>query len=282
MLCREMARADCVQVAELLTKAFAEWRDHEFWDRAMERLSERAPPADLPQFGYVLEVEGQIVGVLLLIASELNDAGNRLRRCNVSSWYVEPQFRMYGSLLVSKAIRHRDVTYLNVSPAPETWQVLAAHGYRPFVSGRAIGIPLLARNGSAAAIRVAAPGLLAGNDLSDTEVTLLLDHARWDCISLVCDTQFGRLPFVFGQRRRRGVKFAYVIYCRTLESLVEQARPLGRHLALRGIGFVVVDADAKLRGMPGWFEPGFPKFFRGSERPRAGDLAYTERALFGV
>jgi len=58
---------------------------------------------------------GRIVGVLLLIASEAVDD---VRRCNVSRWYVEPEYRVYGTLLVRRALRHRDVTYINVSPAP--------------------------------------------------------------------------------------------------------------------------------------------------------------------
>jgi len=53
--------------------------------------------------------------VLLLIASEAVDD---VRRCNVSRWYVEPEYRVYGTLLVRRALRHRDVTYINVSPAP--------------------------------------------------------------------------------------------------------------------------------------------------------------------
>jgi len=42
--------------------------------------------------------------VLLLIASEAVDD---VRRCNVSSWYVEPEYRVYGTLLVRRALRGR-------------------------------------------------------------------------------------------------------------------------------------------------------------------------------
>ena len=277
-----MLQADCGAVVLILTKAFAEWRDGAFWRRAVERLSARVPPRGLPQFGYVLEAGGNIVGVLLVIASELGAGAEIVRRCNVSSWYVEPRYRLYGSLLVSRALRHPGVTYTNVTPAPETWKVLLAQGYRQFASGRAIAIPSLAGRSRRAAVQMAGPELVPGDDLSGHEITVLLDHARWDCISLVCHTDHGRYPFVFGVRRRRGFKFAYLLYCRTLESLVQHARPLGLYLARRGIGFVVTDADARLPGMPGWFEADLPKFFHGDQSPAHGDLAYTERAVFGV
>jgi hypothetical protein len=31
----------------------------------------------------------------------------------------------------------------------------------------------------------------------------------------------------------------------------------------------------------GWYSPERPKYFRGPHRPRLGDLAYTERTMFG-
>lgn len=282
VVCREMLAADCHDVANLLTKGFAEWRKHSFWVQALERLAQRDVPEGLPQFGYLLETAGRAVGVLLLIGSEMIQGGKRVRRCNVSSWYVEPDFRLYGSMLVAKAIRLRDVVYMNVTPAPPTWNVLSAQGYRQFVEGRTVAIPALSRRSSGAVVRRIDAGLRAGPDLPEDEVTLLREHARWDCISLVCETPQGRVPFVFGRRRARGVPFAYLIYCRGLDSLVEHARPLGWHLARYGIAVVVTDADARLPGMPGMFQTGFPKFVRGSQTPRAGDLAYTERAIFGV
>lgn len=282
VICREIMRADFDGIASLLTKGFAEWRDHAFWTCALRRLADRQAPGWLPHLGYLLEAEGAIKGVLLLIASETCEGGIPVRRCNVSSWYVEPPYRAYGSMLVMRAIRRRDVVYLNVTPAPETWALLAAQGYREFVRGRAVGVPLLGWRRSRAEVSLASPDLAPGPDLPEREVALLLDHARWDCLSLVCETEAGRLPFVFGRRRRRGLPFAYLLYCRGLDSLAAQARPLGRFLARRGIGLIVADANGRLPGMPGWFGAGFPKFYRGDVAPRVGDLAYTERAIFGV
>lgn len=283
LICREMAPTDGDAVAALLTKGFARWRDAAFWSQAMRRLADRPVPPGLPRFGYVLEVGGALVGVLLVISSEMAGVDGPVRRCNVSSWYVEPGFRPYGTLLVRHALRHRDATYVNVSPAPETWPVLAAQGYARYVAGRAIAAPALARSGTDGRVVAAGPGMQPGPDLGAAEIQLLLEHARWDCLSLVCATPEGRLPFVFGRRRRRGVlPFAYLLYCRDLDSFVRCARPLGRYLLRHGAALVVVDADGRLPGMPGWYQDGYPKYFKGGHKPRPGDLAYTERAVFGV
>ncbi len=57
----------------------------------------------------------------------------------------------------------------------------------------------------------------------------------------------------------------------------------GRYLALRGRPFLVLDASDPIAGLTGrYFDGTMPKFFRGPVRPRLGDLAYTETALFGM
>ncbi len=249
----------------------------------MGRLAAHVAPAGLPRMGYVLEAGGTIVGVLLLIASQGPDGENR---CNVSSWYVEPDFRLYGTLLVRRALRHKGVTYVNVTPAPETWDMLAAQGYSRYSVGRAFGVPVLAsflaRKGAGSVSRVREP-IRPGTDLTDHEIKLLQDHARWGCISLVCTGPEGRVPFVFGRRWRKGViPFVYLLHCRGLDSFAAYARPLGLHLLRYGVTLVVADAEAKFAGMPSWFQGGFPKFFRGGQAPACHDLAYTERAIFGV
>lgn len=283
VICREIVDTDLERVAALLTAGFAGQRVAAFWTRALARLAARTPPPGFPRFGYVLALGERLVGVLLLLAAEVGEGGARHVRCNVSSWWVEPGFRPYGSLLVHRALRRREATYLNVTPAPETWTLLEAQGYQRYASGRAVACPVFARAGRPATVRLADPGLQPGPDLSAGEVQILREHAAWDCLSVVCDAGAGRVPFVFGRRRLRGaLPFAYLIYSRDLDSLTAHARPLGRFLLRRGIPLLVTDADGRLPGMPGWFVGGHPKFFRGPNRPRPGDLAYTERAVFGV
>ncbi len=48
---------------------------------------------------------------ILLICSAMPAGETLAPRCNLSSWYVEPAFRAYAPLLVSQALRHKEVTY---------------------------------------------------------------------------------------------------------------------------------------------------------------------------
>lgn len=283
MICREIVEDDRIAVIELLTRGFAAQRTRPFWAKALQRLAERTPPSGLPRFGYVLESSGSLVGVLLVIAAEVPDGDSMRVRGNVSSWYVEAPFQPYGMLLERHALRQRAVTYVNVTPAPHTLRGLIAQGYRQYVSGRTVTVPILARGGQNCAVAPVDANLVPGGGLSAAEVKLLREHARWGCICLTSTVDGQRFPFVFARRRRYGViPFAYLLYCRDIQDFAYQAHWLGKYLAKRGMLLVVVDANRPLEGVPGRYLDGYPEFFKGCEMPRVGDLAYTERAIFGV
>ena len=116
------------------------------------------------------------------------------------------------------------------------------------------------------------------------EYELLRAHAEAGCEVLVCDTAAGAQPFVFLRRRiARGVLGAMqLVYARSTASFAANARPLGRFLAMRGAPLVICDADAAITGVPGLlFKERGPRFFKGPERPRQNDLAFTEMVVFG-
>jgi hypothetical protein len=112
---------------------------------------------------------------------------------------------------------------------------------------------------------------------------LLRDHAAFGCVTFWCVTAERAHPFVFRRRRAKGVlPCAQLIYCRDTADVVRFSGLIGRYLAARGCPLVVIDASGPVPGLPGIYLDGRPKYFKGPDRPRIGDLAYTEAALFGV
>jgi hypothetical protein len=74
-----------------------------------------------------------------------------------------------------------------------------------------------------------------------------------------------------------------MVYCRDVDRFVVYAGPIGRYLAARGRPLVMLDANGPIIGLVGkYFDGRMPRYFRGPNRPRLGDLAYTETAMFGV
>jgi hypothetical protein len=281
--CRQIAEADIAAVAALLARGFPH-RDQQFWLRAFAQLTRRDPPPGLPKYGYLLESAGVPVGALLLICSMVHADGTTVPRCNLSSWYVEPTFRTYAPLLVSQALRHKDVTYLNVSPAPNTLPIIEAQGFARYCDGVFVAVPMLNGPFGSGGTKVFAAERQPEVGFDPLEQELLLQHAAVGCISLWCTHAQSAYPFVFRTRRVKStVPCAQLIYCRDIADFVRFAGPIGRFLALRGRPIVIVDANGPIAGVLGVFFRGTaPKYFRGPLRPRLGDLAYTEYALLGV
>jgi len=281
--CRQIDKADIGAVASLLARGFPT-HDRHFWLGAFAQLTRHESPPDLPKYGYLLESNGAVVGAILLICSTMPAGGAVATRCNLSSWYVDPPFRAYAPMLVSQALRHKNVTYVNVSSAPHTRPIIEAQGFSRYADGIFIAVPMFQGlfRGPKTTVFEAAGQPEVEFDRFDHEI--LSQHAAHGCISLWCATSERAYPFVFRPRMVRGcIPCAQLIYCRDIGDFVRLAGPIGRVLARRGRPFVIVDANAPIPGLFGWFSRGnMPKYFKGPQRPRLGDLAYTEHAVLGV
>ena len=283
---REIQDSDLDAIGDLLTRGFVH-RSRDFWMRGLRRQGARSLPSDVPRYGYMLEHQGAPVGCLLLIYSSKIVDGEAATCCNVSSWYVDPEFRNYAALFASMTQKRKDVTYSNVTPAVTTWPILDAQGFVPYCRGLYFSVPILSRGGCGAAVEAVTQDTAFIAGLPDADLALLKRHAEYGCLSLVCRAADEALPFIFfSLRKRRGiipVPAMQLGYCRSIDDYVKCAGAIGRHLLWRGKPIVIVDANGAMAGLPGVFtELRGRKYFKGPRQPRLGDLADTELAIYGM
>jgi hypothetical protein len=285
--CREIKVSDIEQTVNLLSEGFPT-RTRQYWVRGLDCLSEHLTPSGFPKYGYLLECDGVPVGVILLIFSFVPVNGVRRIRCSVSSWYVKPAFRIYATLLASHALKHKHVTYFNISPGRHTLPILEKQGYCQYSAGRLVAVPSLCTRSPGSRVRAVTADISSDDDdLPLAERELLLAHAKYGCLSLICSSANRGYPFIFLPRWEAGVvpfvpvRCAYLVYCQDLGTFVRFARPVGRFLAWRGFPLVIIDSNGPLAGLLGRYYADAPKFYTGPDRPRLGDLAYSERVVFG-
>ncbi len=281
---RQIVDADIPQVVGLLTRGFAADRAREFWENIFACLSKRSLPAELPRYGFIIESDDKPVGVLLLIFSRLWEGGAAKTRCNVSSWYVEREFRGYAQMLVSQALKYKQTTVFNVSASPHTHSMAEIRGFRRSSNGMFAAIPTLSRVSAAGPVRVIDARAQPDAPFDSHDRDLLLEHAEFGCTSLWCVTPERAYPFVFRPRHVKSVlPAAQLVYCNSLDDFVRFARPIGMHLARHLQFLVLLDSNGPVPGLVGKFYPEkMPRYFHGPDQPRLGDLAYTEISMFGV
>jgi hypothetical protein len=259
---RQIVDTDIERVIDLLARGFPR-RNRAFWQRALDLLASHPTPEGFARYGYLMESDGAIVGVILLITTKVDGAGGPTIRRNASSWYVEPAFRSHAP--------------------PHTWPIVEAQGFARYGNGLFVAPALPSLRGGVRA-KVVGVDAFPREGLSAYERDLLRDHARYGCMALWFESEGRAYPFVLGRRiAKRLVPCAQLIYCREVADVARFRKALGSYLARRGIVFLLVDANGPIAGMPGHYVADMkPKYFKGPDRPRLGDIAYTEAALFGV
>jgi hypothetical protein len=146
-----------------------------------------------------------------------------------------------------------------------------------------VALPILNGRSGDARVEVAGPQTQPGTDLTAGEIRLLPDHAGFGCLSLIVHSAQGRSPFVFLPRRRWGIPYAYLAYCRDQADFVRFAGVLGPFLMRYRLPLVILDADEPIPGLIGRYtRRAPPKYFKGSNPPRHGDWLYSERTMLGV
>ena len=283
---REIQESDLEAIADLLRRGFVR-RSRDYWMRGLRRQSTRSLPPEAPRFGYVMENDGKLVGCLLLIYSTKMIDGRATICCNVSSWYVDPEFRSYAALLASITQKRKDVTYFNITPDVPTWPILEVQGFQTYCRGVLFSLPVLSSWGRGMRVEAVNPDMTSFPGLSDDELELLKRHAGYGCISLVCSTAKNAFPFVFFPlRKRRGIiplPGLQLGFCREVSDFVRCAGAIGRYLLWRGKPIVILGANGAVAGLVGVFsEARGRRYFKGPQRPRLGDLADTELAIFGM
>ena len=278
---REIADTDIGPVINLLTRGFPHPRSR--WEVRLERLRTRSAPPDMPRYGYVLETDGRPVGVLLLISS-LRTIGNRQELfSNLSSWYVEPDYRGNATQLLKRALTNKQATYLSISPATHVRPIYEALRFKRYSEGQVLAVPALACNRQDQPARVVAADGFKAAGITEEEQRLLEIQAGYGCITSLCSVDGHTQPFVFVPRMIKGfIPCVQLVYCRDISDFVDVAGTVGRRLLRLGRPFVLIDADGPIAGIPGkYFPDKAPKYYKGSTAPARGDLIETEATIFG-
>lgn len=264
--CRPIADSDLDGLADLLARGFPGSR-RSYWTKGFARWQQMPVIDGVPRYGYVLDSGMDPVGVILLISSR---RGTQII-ANLSSWYVEPGWRTHSTLMIAAATKLKHVTYLNASPAPHTWRTLQAQGFVPYNFGRSAVFALPGRG----AVSEAIP-----DDLP--EAGLLRDHRKLGLISVTVEKDGIVSPFVFKPRKldKPPVPVMDVMFTRSPDDFRRCAPALAKYFLRRGcLGFLI---DGDMEGLLSHYVEGKePRYFKGLHRPVLGDLAYTEKVIFG-
>jgi hypothetical protein len=274
---REIAEADLEAVQGLLTEGFP-LRSAGYWRKGLANMGSLPRVDGFPKYGYLVDAGDAPQGVLLTITTDRAACGVRT---HFSSWYVREGYRQFALLLLRRALGLKNTTFINPSPTERVVSILKAFGFEPYTCGMLM-VDLrtaLRKRPSRGAVRRLELDDLAS--LSECEARLADDHLRMGCDAFRLETD-GRTGLLIHRRKwiRRSVPTSQVILADPALA-IELAGPLMRALACRGSLLVLCDVDQTLTPDIGRMYHRGVRYFKGPAAPRAGDLSYSELAVFG-
>ena len=249
----------------------------------MSQLRRRETLTGFPKYGLLLESGKEIVGVILMIFSENYADGAKIICCHLTSWYVKPEFRTYASIFYLRALKYKNVTYLNISARPATWKIIEAQGFKRYSLGQVIAPTLvnmfMPTKGKHFEVFDFSPDLSLPMD--QHEIRLLADHASYRCPTICCKVGNEVYPFVFQrQMLKKRIPVVQLIYCRRLEDLATCIAPISRLLLKLGVMAIRADAIGPIKGVIGpFFKDLEPRWYKGERAPQLGNLAYTQNVF---
>jgi hypothetical protein len=199
---------------------------------------------------------------------------------------VKPAFRGYAPMLTKVAQRPKNVTYVNISPAPWTWPTVEAQGFRAYCRGLFFSFPALSRRAKGMRVEIVPRDAKEVDGLTQADVAILTRHAAYGCLGIVCHAADGRgFPFVLQPMRIKGriTSLAMqLMYCRDVADYVACAGAIGRFLLRRRTITVTVDANGRMNDLVGFrIDRQRRKYFKGPQCPRLADLSDTELVIYG-
>jgi hypothetical protein len=284
--CRQITDADLVAVAGLLAEGFPR-RKLAHWRVGLDRMAERKTPDNTPKYGYCLEADGAMVGVILMISCEKMIDDSPSIFTNLASWYVKPDYRPYAHQLAAMALKNKTTSYTNVTAAPSTWQVVENQGYRKYCNGLYFAAAALARPKSGVEISDFAATSNQADVQSMNEFELCQRHVQWGCKVLVVKNSEKLSAFIFRRFAMRSglikLPAMFVVHAPSQDAVIELAGNIGRYFASQAAPLLAFDANGPISGLSGFYtEKRGRKFVKGPHQPRLCDLTDTEFSIFEI
>jgi hypothetical protein len=273
---REITLADLPAVAAILHEGFPR-RPLTYWQAAIANLQPRPEVAGFPRFGFVIEADNAIQGVILLLTADLGNGP----RSNLSSWYVRPAYRKFATFLFQRTLKMKGGIFLNLSPSDSALPIATTFGFKPYTAGviRLDARAALQRStGQVKPIHVSKLASLPSSLKGIAE-----SHLGYGCAGLELQDVTGRGIALYRITVRKGLVPCAQFVFGDPSRLMALAGPLMRTLLRLRIPTALIDSDGTESPIVGQFIKGRSiRFLRGSPAPATGDLLETELAIFGL
>jgi hypothetical protein len=222
-----ITEADITAVAEFLHANL----DHRVpWARSISALPWKV---EAPNHGFMLKNGQRIVGAQLAFYAERPVGGKPERFCNLSAWYVLPDYRFHSIPLLMAVLAQDGYNFTCLSPNRDVASIITRLKFRPLDTSAAV-MPNLPWPGRADGTRISADPDVIGSTLTGVELDLYHDHAHaLAAHHLLLLRNHDYCYVMYRKMRFKSLPFAVILHVSNPELFQRALRPLCRYLLVR-------------------------------------------------
>ncbi len=212
------------------------------WKTSLDGMFSYADRTASGVVGWIAQAGGRDVGICLALAARRSLYRMTARdEVNLSAFYLRPGCEWMTSLFLRRMMSDSDVDYLDITASYSMREINRRLGFVDHGEGMVVVPTAIAAFRPAAGTSVVPLPAAAGLPLDPDLQTLLTEHDRLGCISLVVELPDGLYPVILARTSRKGLPGARVILARDRALIVSALGPLCRHLLACGFTYLEFD-----------------------------------------
>lgn len=235
-------------------------------------------------FGYCLLDESKPVGILGMIFSSRRINGDKHKFCDLSAWYVKPDYRGHSIALLIPILGRKDLTITTFTASNRVIAVLRRLGFKDIESHIRIvpPIPLRPKN-----VHVTFDTQIISLKLRGEDLQIFQDHSCLSCTHIGIITPEGFSHVMVNKVFRKGIPLAHVDYTSDRAILINHVNLIAwnvmREMRCFGIEIGEHMVTKNIPGISLKIKRNHPILFRSSHlKPEAIDTVYSEIQLLGL
>jgi len=233
--------------------------------------------------GFVICDGENIVGYIGIILNDFYlSNGEKHSICNVTSWFVLPDYRQHSLPLIRKVLALKKVTWTNLSASKAVCQFFLNYGFKPFATHKHIVLPL---GGINSKIQIIMNNIEAYLDPTHQKIYLehintcsihfILKKENLCCYCIAVKTQHKKIPLA---------KIYYVSHKNIFNNLLKESR-LKLCIKLKVVYLIVESQYMESNYMIGMYtrQLNHPRLYKSDTlTPDDISLLYSELLVLGI
>ena len=198
--------------------------------------------------GYILTDADEVVGYLGMLFNTRIIHGQEYKFCNITSWFVEREYRNQSFLLLLPLLALREYTITIFSANEATYIASKKLGFEDFETHIRLISPFVGVRGFLGNCSIVEDDRVINQSLDEECLKIYRDHLCFRCIHLLIKTKYGTFYLITTRVTRKSIPAAQIHYISDLDVFLESIEIIKLKICLKLKVFMLLIDERFIQG----------------------------------